>query len=265
MLNSINTSILFTSFLADNFYNALFQNLSVVKYKENPIFKSYQRQDITFKKNTGFKFKMGMIETLLLLAIGFVAFFATGIDDTVAYAGSYLEEGRKKHAKFISLGIIIGTLIALGISIFAGALMEKYLVINGKPIGHLIGGTVLVSLGLIMFFKGKFSMHHKKKHYKKLHTKIKKKPKKKGHNFKFIGLGMALFFATAIDDIIAYSNLIMAKGSWIGISIGVLLATFVSLIIAHFLSDKLKKLPHPEKIGAGIVIIIGILLAVKIL
>ena len=86
--------------------------------------------------------------------------------------------------------------------------MEKYLVINGKPVGHLLGGTVLVSLGLIMFFKGKFSMHYKKKHYKKLHTKIKKKPKKKGHNFKFIGLGMVLFFATAIDDIIAYSNLI---------------------------------------------------------
>jgi len=34
---------------------------------------------------------MGMMETLILLFLGFVAFFATGIDDTVAYAGSYLD------------------------------------------------------------------------------------------------------------------------------------------------------------------------------
>jgi 4-hydroxybenzoate polyprenyltransferase len=44
-----------------------------------------------------------------------------------------------------------------------------------------------------------------------------------------------------------------------------LVATFVSLIIAHFLSAKLKKFPHPDKIGAGIIIIIGILLALRVL
>ena len=208
---------------------------------------------------------MGMIETLLLFIVGFVAFFATGIDDTVAYAGSYLEDKRKDHKEFISLGIILGTLIALTISIFAGELMEKYIVINGEPIGHIIGAIVLISLGLVGFFKGRFAMHHKKKHFNKMEKKIKKKKNAEGHHFKFIGLGLVLFFATGIDDIIAYSNLIMAKGSWIEIAIGVIVATFVSLIIAHFLSDKMKKLPHPEKIGAGIIILMGILLGLKIL
>lgn len=201
---------------------------------------------------------MGMIETIILLAMGFVAFFATGIDDTVAYAGSYLEDGRKDHKKEISLGVILGTLIALGISIFAGSLMEAL------PSRHLIGGAVLVTLGMIMFFKGKHTVHHKKTHFSKMEREIKrpKTPKHKG--IKFVGLGFVLFFATGIDDIIAYSNLIMAKGSWLAISIGVLLATFVALIIAHFLSDKLKNIPHPEKIGAAIIILIGVLLALKI-
>ena len=208
---------------------------------------------------------MGLVETLLLLVIGFVAFFATGIDDTVAYAGSYLEEEKKAHSKLITLGIILGTLIALTISIFAGALMEKYIVVNGKPIGHLVGGGVLITLGFFMLFRGKLPIHHKKKHYRKLKKKIKHKKKSEGHHFKFIGLGMVLFFATGIDDIIAYSNLIMAKGSWWAICTGVLIATFVSLIIAHFLSDKLKKLPHPDKIGAAIIVVIGILLALKVL
>lgn len=203
---------------------------------------------------------MGFAETLILLAIGFITFFATGIDDTVAYAGSYLEDGRKDHKKQISLGIIIGTFIALGISIFAGSLMEAL------PSKHLIGGAVLVSLGLIMFFKGKWTIRHKKKHFSKMEKKIKQPKKVPKHiNLKFIGLGFILFFATGIDDIIAYSNLIMAKGSWIAICIGVLIATIVSLIIAHFLSDKLKRFPHPEKIGAGIIILIGVLLALKVL
>ena len=52
---------------------------------------------------------MGMVETLILFVIGFVTFFATGIDDTVAYAGSYLEEERRDHKKSISLGIILGS------------------------------------------------------------------------------------------------------------------------------------------------------------
>ena len=202
---------------------------------------------------------MGMIETLILLGIGFVAFFATGIDDTVAYAGSYLETGRKDHKKEISLGIIIGTFIALGISIFAGSLMEAL------PSRHLIGGAVLITLGMIMFFKGKWTIHHKKKHFSKMEKKIKRHKSQERHHIKFVGLGFILFFATGIDDVIAYSNLIMAKGVWLPICIGILIATFVSLIIAHFLSDKLKRFPHPEKIGAGIIIIMGVLIALKVL
>ena len=202
---------------------------------------------------------MGMVDTLILLAIGFVAFFATGIDDTVAYAGSYLKNGRKNHRKFISLGVILGTFVALGIAVFAGSLMEAL------PSRHLIGGAVLVALGLVMFFRGKWPIHHKKEHFSKLERKIKHPKTPDHHNIKFVGLGFILFFATGIDDIIAYSNLIMAKEVWLPICIGVLIATFVSLTIAYFLSDKLKKFPHPEKIGAGIIILMGILLALKIL
>ncbi len=199
-----------------------------------------------------------MIETFILLVLGFVAFFATGIDDTLAYAGLYLKN-KRNHKKFISFGIILGTLISLGIAIFAGSLMEAL------PSRHLIGGAVLITLGILTVTKG----NGKEKHHKKTHTKIKKHLKvsqpQKFVSLKFIGLGMLLFFATGIDDIIAYSNLIMAKGTWIAICIGVLIATFVSLIIAHFLAGKLKRFPHPERIGGTIIIIMGILLALQIL
>jgi cadmium resistance protein CadD (predicted permease) len=206
-----------------------------------------------------------MIELLILFTLGFVAFFATGIDDTLAYASVYLEHNQKDHKQFFSLGIIIGTFICLAISIFAGSLMEKYLVINGQSIGHLIGGTVLVSLGLITFFRGRKTRQHKKSHVLKMKRKIKKSSSAILTDIRFIGFGLLLFFATGIDDIIAYSNLILAKGTWIEISAGVLVATFVSLVIALFLAGRLKGFKHTEKIGGGIMILIGLLLALKIL
>ncbi|MCK5149869.1 hypothetical protein KAJ87_02995 [Candidatus Pacearchaeota archaeon] len=200
---------------------------------------------------------MEMIKTIILFALGFISFFATGIDDTFAYAGIYLKNQRNGGKKLISFGIVLGTLIALGIAIFAGSLMEAL------PSKHLIGGAVLITLGVIMIARGQESSNKKKKHLSKIKKHLKQKPKYT--KLKFIGLGMIIFFATGIDDLIAYSNLIMAKGSWIAICLGVLAATFVSLTIAYFLSNKLKKFPHPERIGGGIIIIIGILLALKIL
>ena len=206
-----------------------------------------------------------MIKTLILMVVGFVAFFATGIDDTLAYAGIYLKHNQKDHKEFFSIGIILGTLIALSISIFAGSLMEKYFVINGHPIGHLIGGAVLIALGIVTFTRGKKTGQSKKSHLLKMKKKIKRSSSTIITNLKFIGLGIVLFFATGIDDIIAYSNLIFAKGAWAAICGGVLIATFVSLIIAHLLSDKLKNFSRPERIGGTIIVIIGILLTFKIL
>tara|TARA_Y100000310_G_scaffold344189_1_gene455625 strand:+ start:251 stop:859 length:609 start_codon:yes stop_codon:yes gene_type:complete len=202
---------------------------------------------------------MGIIETFILLTIGFIAFFATGIDDTVAYAGSYLNNKRKDCKKLISLGVIVATFIALSIAIFAGSLMEAI------PSKHLVGGAVLITIGILSFTRKEKLLYRKKVHFSRIKKHLKHSEYPDHNTLKFIGLGMLLFFATGIDDIIAYSNLIMAKGSWLALSTGVMFATFVSLIIAHRLSDKLRNFPHPERIGGVIIIIIGMLLALKIL
>lgn len=206
----------------------------------------------------------GFLEIFILFGLGFIAFWATGIDDTIAYAGLYIKNRRKDHKKFISLGIIIGTFMSLVLSIFAGSIMEKYLIVNGQPVGHLVGGGVLITLGILTFTK----TSNKIKTHKTTHEQLKeqlKPTRQKLAGLKFIGLGILIFFATGIDDIIAYSNLIMAKGSWIEICLGVVIATLISLTIAHFLAGKLKRFNHPERIGGMIIIIIGILLALKIL
>ena len=200
-----------------------------------------------------------MIKTIILFSLGFISFFATGIDDTLAYAGIYLKNQKNGGKKFISLGIILGTFIALAIAIFAGSLMEAL------PSKHLISGAILITLGIVIFNRGKFPIHKNKAKIKKIKKELKTVQISRFQNLKFIGLGTILFFATGIDDLITYSNLIMAKGSWLFICAGVVAATFLSLFIANILSDKLKRFSHPERIGGGIIIIMGILLALKIL
>lgn len=209
-----------------------------------------------------------MIEWIISFILGFVTFFATGIDDTLVYAGSYLHNHKRKvHKNMISIGIMIGTFIALGIAIYASSLM------NLIPFKSLIGGGILILLGVIMFLHKPRTWHKKKikffgfEKYLKKYIKNHKLKKNLKHirYMKFIGLGILLFFSTGIDDLIAYSNLIMAKGAWLPICTGVIAGTIVSLIAANLLSYKLKRFAHPERIGGTIIIIIGILLASGIL
>lgn len=201
-----------------------------------------------------------MLESIIFIALGFIAFFATGIDDTIAYAGSYLSNKRNISKRLISTGIIIGTVIALGIAIFAGKIMLNV------PSRHLIGGAVLITLGLLTFTRSWRGTKLTEAHTKRIEKNLKKYPSEDSIGKpRLILLGIMLFFATGIDDILAYSNLIIAKGSWWPICTGVMLATFTSLFIAHLLSDKLKKFRHPEKIGGVIIILMGILIALKIL
>lgn len=205
-----------------------------------------------------------MVNLLILFVLGFVTFFATGIDDTVAYASSYLKDGCDSHESLISARVILGTIIALVIAIFAGTLMKAI------PSRHLVGAAVLVTIGVLKLAHGEGYFKLLKKRLSKIHRKHHKRTHKIIKKFKsigsirFVGLGMILFFSTGIDDIIAYSNLIMAEGSWFWISAGVMVATIMALIVAHLLAHKLEKLKHPQRIGSLLIITIGILLALQI-
>jgi len=194
-----------------------------------------------------------MIEAASLsFVLGFVAFFATGIDDTLAYAGGYVHNRNSHNKKLISAGIFIGTLIALAIAKFAGDLMHSI------PERHLIGGGVLVLFGLYLIV-GKEYLGQKTKRL------ISPITKRKRSAFQYVGLGMALFFGTGLDDIIAYSNLMISDASWQFVSLGVLTATGVSVVLANRMGKFLKKAKHPERIGGAIILSIGVLISAGVL
>ena len=197
-----------------------------------------------------------MIEAIIA---GFVAFFATGIDDTIAYTSLYapLLKDRKSRIA-ISLGIIAATILALGIAYFVSSIIGQ---VENR---HLIGAGMLIGIGAITIIHSAHSLHHRQLGAFRM-----------GGIHKRVGLftasilvsfcvGFAIFFATGLDDIIAYSSLMIAKSA-IGIAIGIMLATSFDLIIANFLARSLEKIKHPERIGGILLIIVGILIGLQVL
>ncbi len=193
-----------------------------------------------------------MIEAALVsFVLGFVAFFATGIDDTLTYAGGYVHNGKTTTKHLITIGIFIGTFIALGIAMFAGELMHA---IPGK---QLIGGGALILFGAYVAIGKEYLGQKTKKHIL---------PQATPHGpLQYVFLGVTLFFATGLDDIISYSNLMISNGAWEFIALGVIIATIASVLMANFLSKKLKKLKHPERIGGSVICLMGILIASGVL
>ncbi len=90
-------------------------------------------------------------------------------------------------------------------------------------------------------------------------------PKSPQGSFGYVLLGVTLFFATGLDDIIAYSNLMISNGAWEFISLGVITATIASVFMANLLSKSLKRMEHPERIGGSIILLMGVLVASGVL
>lgn len=197
-----------------------------------------------------------MIEAII---VGFIAFFATGIDDTIAYTSLYaplLKDRRSKVA--ISLGILVATVVALGIAYAVSSLIGQ---IDNR---HLIGAGVLIGIGAITLLHSAHSWHHKKLGVFKMGGIREKVGLFTTSVLLCFCVGFAIFFATGLDDIIAYSSLMIAE-STVGIAIGVILATFVAFVIANFLSHILERVKHPERVGGILLIIVGLLIGLKVL
>ncbi|MFB6093653.1 MAG: hypothetical protein ABEJ77_01760, partial [Halanaeroarchaeum sp.] len=77
--------------------------------------------------------------------------------------------------------------------------------------------------------------------------------------------GFLTFFFTGLDDTIAYSFLLTGQAAIIGFSAGILTATALDLLLVFFIADRLRDLPHTRVIGGLALVLLGLLLALRIL
>ncbi len=197
-----------------------------------------------------------MITTTLLtlFTVGFITFFATGLDDTIAYAPFM----RTHKAKWmVSSGIVTATIIDIIIAVLIAGQIQKL------PYTHYIGGAGLILLGAWIIWGKGMKPHPKVKMFTK-HPNHFNQEKVVGAG-KLFFLGFITFFLTGLDDTLAYSILLTRPGALIGITAGIFTATFVDLLLVFYVSEKMKKLKHTKLIGGGALIALGILIALEIL
>lgn len=186
-------------------------------------------------------------EFIKLFIAGFVSFFATGLDDTVAYA-SIIKSKREKM--IISSGILTATALSILLAVFLSSLVQKL------PNPHLIAGFGMIGLGVWVWSGIGLNPHP-------AFTMLTQHPEK--YNVenvvsapRLFFRGFISFFITGVDDIIAYSFLMTTPTAVAGLTTGIFVATFVDLGLVFYMAGRLKKLKHSKEIGGGLLMTLGV-------
>jgi|GEM_PF-1121128 len=180
--------------------------------------------------------------------VGFIAFFATGLDDTLAYA-PFLKSRIAKLS--VSSGIILATAINIGLAFY----FAKYMILLPYP--NLIGGSGLIILGILLYYKKigghrePHAKHHHRRH-KAVINRIHRQPTPPNSETlqELFFAGFATFFMTRLDETIIYAALFMNPITRNAITLGIIVATALDIIIAAYLASTFAKFKSPHKIGA---------------
>lgn len=189
-----------------------------------------------------------------LFVAGFITFFVTGLDDTIAYA-SFMQTRRAKL--LVSSGIVTATILDILIAIFLSGLVRQL------PYPHVIGGSGLILLGLWVLLKRDPEQRRERIEARMEGGESDRRSLR--HDGRLFFIGFITFFFTGLDDTIAYSFLLTGQAAIIGFSAGILTATVINLFLVFFIADRLRELPHTRIIGGLALIVLGFLLAFRIL
>jgi len=185
---------------------------------------------------------------------GFFVKLITGFDDTLTHVPliSYLTKTRKGKVAF-GTGIFLAICFAIVVAVFFSWM------IKGIPNYRYVVGGLLFALAFIIYFD-----IFRKERVEKTEKRIKKveRVKKISHKrfLKLIVVGFIAAFATLLDDIIAYSSLLLGQGGEriIGIS-GILSAGILEIFVIVYFSKKLAKFEWRKEITSIGLLILGAL------
>jgi len=185
---------------------------------------------------------------------GFFVKLITGFDDTLTHVPliSYLTRTRKGKVAF-GIGIFLAICLAIIVAVFFSSLIKSI-----PYYRYVLGGLIFV-LALVIYFD-----IFRKERVKETELKMKKvqKVKKISHKrfLKLVVVGFVAAFATLLDDIIAYSSLLLGQGGEMitGIS-GILTAGLLEVFVIVYFSKKLAKFEWRKEIASVGLLILGVL------
>jgi len=185
---------------------------------------------------------------------GVVVKLLTGFDDTLTQIPliNYLTKTKKGKISF-GIGIFLAICLAVIVAVFFSSLIK-----NIPNYRYVVGGLIF-ALAFIIYFN-----IFRKNKIKKTEGKLKKiqKAKSISHKrfLKLIIIGFIAAFATLLDDIIAFSSLLLGQGTEkiIGIS-GILSAGILEILAIVYFSRKLAKIKFRKEITSVGLLILGFL------
>jgi len=172
---------------------------------------------------------------------GFVGYFATGVDDTVALAG-ILDSKVSKY--LVSLGIFIATFFII--------LLAYFLSLGFYFLPQWSGGAGLIFLGVwVAFHHQKHFYRHHKRHQPKIQTFLEES--------RYVWAGFFVKMLTGVDDILAYAFILLIPGAFYGITLGVLFATALEIYIVISISKRFLQIKNKEIYAGASLVVLGIL------
>lgn len=191
---------------------------------------------------------------------GVIVKLITGFDDTLTHIPliSYLTKTRKGKVAF-GMGIFLAICLAIVVSVFFSSLIK-----NIPYYRYVLGGLIFV-LAFVIYFDV-----FRKERVKETEDKMKKvqkvKPISHRRFLKLVVVGFVAAFATLLDDIIAYSSLLLGQGGemLVGIS-GILVAGVMEISVIVFFSKKLAKFEWRKEIASIGLLILGVVVMSGIL
>lgn len=191
---------------------------------------------------------------LALFVAGFVTFFATGVDDTVAY--SALMQTRRAKL-LVSSGIVTATVLDIGIAIGLAGLVRQL------PYPRYIGAIGLILLGAWVVWGKGLEPEERVVLLTRYPERFETDTAVSAPRLFF--LGFTTFFLTGLDDTIAYSFLLVTPAAIVGLSAGILTATFVDLALIFVAADYLQRFEHTREIGGAALMVLGVAVATGVL
>ncbi len=185
---------------------------------------------------------------------GFLVKLITGFDDTLTHVPliSYLTRTKKGKIAF-GIGIFLAICFAIIIAVFFSSLIKNI------PYYRYIVSGLIFTLAIVIYFD-----IFRKDKVRKTEIKMRKvqrvKPISQKRFLRLIVVGFVAAFATVLDDMIAYSSLLLGQGgekiSGIG---GILSASLLEIFIIVYFSRKLVGFKFRKEIASIGLLILGIL------
>lgn len=179
---------------------------------------------------------------------GFLVKVITGFDDTLTQIPliSYLTKTKKGKIAF-GMGIFLAICLAIVVAVFFSSL------IKGIPNYRYVVGGLLFALAIVIYFDV-----FRKDKVKKTESRMKKVQGKKF--LKLIFVGFIAAFATLLDDIIAYSSVLLEQGGQMTSGIGgILSAGVLEIFVIVYFSKKLSRFKFRKEITSIGLLILGAL------